>query len=272
MIKNKKIGFIGAGNMGEALIDGLLQSKVSKKDNIIAFDANEKRLTFVKNKYRIKTAENNIKLVKRSDVIIIAVKPQDIEYALKDMCWEITPKKLVISIAAGIPTSLIEGKLEKGIPVVRAMPNTPALVRAGITAICKGKSASAKDIEIAKKIFSAVGSVLIIREKLMNAITATSGSGPGYFMYLIEAFIVACMEMGMTWKMALEVVSQTALGSSKMLVDKKLNPAELREKVTSKGGTTEAAFKVFQKKKLTNAIVSGTLAAEKRAQQLAKGK
>jgi pyrroline-5-carboxylate reductase len=178
----------------------------------------------------------------------------------------------VISIAAGIPSAFIEKKLKKGIPVIRTMPNTPALIRSGITAICKGKSAKEKDLSIAKKIFSAVGDVVIVRENMMNAITALSGSGPGYFMYIIEAFLVASMELGITYGTAMKLVSQTALGSAKLLVDQKVKPAELREQVTSKGGTTEAALKVFQKKKVGQEIVSGVLAAEKRAEQLARRK
>ncbi len=272
MIKNKRIGFIGAGNMGEALIRGLLESKAAHRAMVAAYDTNQSRCKYIASKYKIKQAESNMSLVRQSDIVIIAVKPQDMESALREICWDITSGKLIISAAAGIATSYIENKLKKGIPVIRSMPNTPAFIRAGVTGICKGRYATQKDMNIAKAVFSAVGDVVTVKENLMNAVTAISGSGPGYYMYIIEAFIVASMEMGLTWNTALKLVSGTALGSARLLVEGKMSPSELREQVTSKGGTTEAALKLFQKKKLSQIIVDGALAAEKRGKQLSRSK
>lgn len=271
MLSKKKIGLIGAGKMGEVLIRGLLASGTVKKDRVFVSDTDKKRLDLIKKKYRINATSENAKVALKSDIIILAVKPKDMHDVLSQISASIDNKKLIISIAAGITTKSIERHLKKNAVVIRAMPNAPALVGEGITAISKGRFVKEKDVNAAKHIFSAVGYVVEVKEDKMDLITAISGSGPAYIMYFIEAFLVVAMEFGLTWELALEIILQTVFGSAKLLEKSRIAPAEIREMVTSKGGTTEAALEVFRKHKLDTIIRNGVRAAVRRAKVLSGG-
>jgi pyrroline-5-carboxylate reductase len=268
MIKDKKIGIIGCGNMGEAIFSRL--SEVMEKSvSLMVSEMDAARRDEIQKKYRIIAAIDNNYVVKFSDVIILAVKPKDIEGVLKqEICCGVSPKKLIISIAAGVPTDYIESIVGKDVPVVRAMPNMPAMVGSGVTALSAGSSASKKDMELAGEIFSRIGSVITVDEKLMDIVTAISGSGPAYFFYFIEALSGAAEKLGLDRKTAEAISVDTAIGSSRLLDKMKEPPGALRRKVTSKGGTTEAALKVFESKNLKKIMEEAAKAAYRRSKEL----
>lgn len=269
-MKDKKIGIIGCGNMGEALFSRL--SKVMEKSvSLMVSELDAARRAAIQEKHKIIVEIDNNYLVKYCDVIILAVKPQDLENVLRqEICCGISEKKLLISIAAGITTKYIESTVGDRIPVVRAMPNMPAVIGEAVTAICAGSGAAKKDVELARQIFSTIGDVVEVEEKDMDTVTAISGSGPAYFFYLIEALGEAAVKLGLAKETAKELAIKTAVGSSKLLDGLKEDPAVLRKKVTSKGGTTEAALKVFDKKKLKKIVEEAATAARERSKELSK--
>jgi pyrroline-5-carboxylate reductase len=270
MMKDRKIGIIGCGNMGEAIFGGL--SRVMEKSvNLMVSEMSAARRDEIQKRYKVIVEIDNNYLVKYSDVIILAVKPQDLESVLRqEVCCGVSRSKLLVSIAAGIPTGYIERIVGKDVPVVRAMPNMPAVIGKAMTALCPGSAASKEDMKLAKEIFSAVGDVIEVEEKLMDAVTAISGSGPAYFFYLIEALAEAAEKLGFDDKTASELSMKTAIGSSELLDNIGGDPASLRKKVTSKGGTTEAALKIFDTKKVKKIIEEAARAACKRSKELSK--
>lgn len=268
---DKTIGIIGCGNMGEAILKGL-SGVVEKSTRLVVSEQDLKRRDEIQTAYKIIIAPDNHYLFKYSDAVIIAVKPKDFESLLKeDICCDISSQKLIISIAAGVTTGYIESIVGEDVRVVRAMPNMPARIGEGVTGVCGGSSAKPSDIELAKDVFSTIGSVVEVKEELMDAVTAISGSGPAYFFYMIEAMVESAKGLGLDEKTARELVEKTALGSVKLLLSSKEDPASLRKKVTSKGGTTEAALKVFEAKKFISIMKAATKAACKRSGELSKG-
>ncbi len=262
----KRVGFIGAGNMGEALIKGILSGRLLKKKDIIVGDKDSKRRLYLRRKYGIEAVRDNLEVARRGDILVLAVKPQDARGVLSVVRPAFTEKKLVISIMAGIHTKYIErgGKVR----VVRVMPNAPALVGSGLTAVSAGRFALKKDVKLAKSIFACVGEVIEIKESLLDIVTALSGSGPAYLFYLLEALASAGVNRGLKKETALKLARQTAFGSGRMLNESSLSLEQLIKKVASKGGTTEAALKVFEAQGLRKIIGQGVRAAEKRAKQL----
>ncbi|MFH0763761.1 MAG: pyrroline-5-carboxylate reductase [Candidatus Omnitrophota bacterium] len=268
---DKKIGIIGCGNMGEAILSRL-SGIPEKSTSIMAGELDSARRDYIRNKYKIIVEIDNNAIVKYSDVIILAVKPKDFDNILKnEICCGVSKKKLLVSIAAGITTKYIESIVGKDIPVVRVMPNMPAIIGEGISCVAPGSAATRDDIKLAKEIFSAIGDVVEVDEKHIDAVTAISGSGPAYFFYLIEALIEAAEKLGLDEKTAKKLVLKTAVGSAKLLEALKEEPRELRKRVTSKGGTTEAALKVFEKKIVKSIIHDAVQAAHKRSKELTGG-
>jgi pyrroline-5-carboxylate reductase len=259
-LKNKKIGFIGAGNMGEALIRGLLAKKALPASRIIAHDIRPERLQELQKTFGIRAGQPE------ADIIILAVKPQQMSSVLSSLIPH--RSSLFISIAAGITTSRIETELGGSPRVVRAMPNTPALVGAGAAALCKGKHATDDDLAIAEEILGAVGITVRTEEKYLDAVTALSGSGPAYIFLVAEAMIRAGMEAGLPEDVTKKLTIQTVLGAAKMMVESGEEPGKLRQKVTSPGGTTEAALKVLSDRKLVETFVEAIRAATQRGRQL----
>jgi pyrroline-5-carboxylate reductase len=267
----KKIGIIGCGNMGGALL-ARLSAVVEKSTALMASDHDLKRREEIQTKYRMTPAIDNNYLVKNSEVIVIAVKPQDFESLLShEVCRGVSKDKLIISIAAGVGTKHIEKVIGPGVPVIRAMPNMPAIIGESMTAICGGSAAGKEHIAIATDIFKTIGDVVEVDEKLMDAVTAVSGSGPAYFFYLVESLIAAAVEHGIDKKNATKLAVKTALGSARLLEALGEDPEELRRKVTSKGGTTEAAFGVFEEKEMTHIIKAAVSKACERSRELSKG-
>jgi pyrroline-5-carboxylate reductase len=267
----KKIGIIGCGNMGEALL-GRLSKVLEKSVKLMASELDADRRAAIQEKHKIIVEIDNNYLVKYCDVIILAVKPKDLEDVLRrEVCCGIAESKILISIAAGVTTGHIESVVGKEIPVIRAMPNMPAAIGKAVTAISAGSSASSADMKLAREIFETIGDVVVVDEKLMGAVTAVSGSGPAYIFYFIEALAEAARALGIDDKTAEELAVKTFIGSSELLDKIKEHPAELRRKVTSRGGTTEAALRVFEDKGLKKVIEEAVRAACRRSEELAKG-
>ncbi len=266
---NSKIGFIGCGNMAEALIKGLLESAAIARSKLLASDISASRRKYIQAKYKVKIVNSNSLVAKNCDVIVLAVKPQNTKQVLADIYKEINSNKIIISIAAGIKIKYIEKNLPE-CKILRAMPNAPALAGAGTTALCRSKRAVSKDFDIAKRIFTGAGNVFEVNEKSMDAVTATSGSGPAYFFLFISAMINAAVSSGLDRKTARNLVISTAYGASKLALNTQENTDELIKKVASKGGTTEAALKVFQKRGFSGIVNSAVKAAVKRSKELSK--
>ena len=263
--RSLRIGIIGCGNMGGAIVRRLIGRGLP----VIVSDADAAKRREMEKRYKAKTTADNTDLAARSDIIILAVKPRDVGDVARGLsdCKGIE-KKLIISIAAGVPTGKIERMLGSKTPVVRAMPNMPALVGSGISAVSAGRYAKVSHLKAAKDILSAVGDVLDVEEGLMDAVTAISGSGPAYFFYLIESITEAARELGINEKDAKALAIKTALGSAKVLEETGCEPGDLREKVTSKGGTTEAAFRVFESKGFKDIVKEAIRASRDRAREL----
>lgn len=253
-----KIAIIGAGNMGSAIIKG-----IGKRYKIIVSDSDP-------NKLRGLNIKNNIKAVKGAGIIILAIKPQNMDTVLKEIAGKVTPKQMVISIAAGITTKKIEDSLGR-ISVIRVMPNIPLLVGMGMIVLCCGRYTKPVHIRDAKRIFSGMGKVISVKkEQLMDAVTAISGSGPAYVYLFIESLIKSAIKLGLTKDDAETLVLKTLKGAIGLLEKTGKTPEELRRRVTSPGGTTEAALKVFQKQGFSKIIEKATNAACRRAKELSR--
>jgi pyrroline-5-carboxylate reductase len=267
---DKKIGIIGCGNMGEAIL-ARLSNIIEKSVSIMVSEFDAKRRDYIQSKYKVIVEIDNNEVVKFADVIILAVKPKDLGGVLKtEICCGASKDKLLISIAAGITTKCIEDIVGKDIPVVRAMPNMAATIGESVTSISAGKAVKPEHMKLAREILLTVGDVVEVDEKLVDAVTAISGSGPAYFFYMIEAMIEAGCAAGLKKDVAGKLVLKTALGSAKLLEILKEDPAALRSKVTSKGGTTEAAIKLFEAKKFKEIIKDAVGAAMTRSKKLRK--
>lgn len=266
----RTIAFIGAGNMAEALIGSLTGSRAVAPKDIIASDVRSERLQKLKKKYGIRAARTNAEVLAFGDVIILAVKPQQMRALLQEIGGSVSRSQVVISIAAGITTKFIEGFLKKGVPVVRVMPNTPALIGAGAAGFSAGKFAKKPHRDIAEKIFSACGLAVGLEEKYINAVTALSGSGPAYIFFISEILEEAGVSMGLSREKAGALARQTIYGAGKMLKETDTPAAALRNQVTSPGGTTEAAIRYLQQHGFEKILKQAIARAEKRAQQLAQ--
>jgi pyrroline-5-carboxylate reductase len=265
---SETIGVIGAGNMGTAIVRGLVAAQVVLPESITAADIDETRLEELAADPGINTTTSLKTLTRAGDAVILAVKPQSMEELLRQLAFHVTPEHLVISIAAGISIGFVEQRLPSETRVVRVMPNTPAMVRAGATALCRGSRATDEDMELATRLFAALGTVVIVDEGQMDAVTALSGSGPAYFFYLAEKLRQAAVEHGLPEEDADELVRQTLYGAGKLLRDTGAAPEELRARVTSKGGTTAAAVEVFEEADLSNIIARAVAAAVARSKEL----
>ncbi|MFA5073382.1 MAG: pyrroline-5-carboxylate reductase [Nitrospirota bacterium] len=270
MFANKKIAFLGGGNMAEALIKGLLAANAVQTDQILVADISYDRLEYLKKTYGIVLQKNNIDAVKKADIILLSVKPQTILSVLGEIASTVEHTKLVISIAAGIPFSKIEPLLPEGSRVVRVMPNTPALVLAGAAGICKGTHATANDLTLVQRIFHSVGKAVIIEEKLMDAVVGLSGSGPAYVFTIIEALSDAGVKAGLGRSLALELAAQTVFGAAKMVLETGEHPGKLRDMVASPGGTTIEGLHTLEKGKIRATLMNAVEAATARSKELGK--
>ena len=239
-VDERKIAILGAGQIGEALIGGLLSSGWRTPAELAASTRREERAAELRERHGIEVTLSNADAAAGAALIVIAVKPQDIETLLGEIGPLIQPEQTVLSIAAAIPTAAIERHLGSGVPVVRAMPNTPAVVHEGMAGICAGSHADEQHLTLAEEALRHLGAVVRVSEPYMDAVTAVSGSGPAYFALLAEAMIEAGILLGLSREVSTQLVVQTMLGTAKQLRDLKMHPVELREMVTSPGGTTIA--------------------------------
>lgn len=269
MLKDKKIAIIGTGNMGEALASGLVSSQKSSSDNIICADVREDSLESIKDKYGVVTTTNNTDAIMQSEIIIYSVKPQILASVLKETASCLDMSKLVISIAAGVPLAAIESCVNKKLRLVRVMPNIAAFVKEGATAIAAGKHTHKDDIKLAKAIFDSVGKSVFIEENiLMDAITGLSGSGPAYIFLIVDALADAGVKMGLSRKDALFLSSQTVLGAAKLLMETKEHPGQLKDRVTSPGGTAIAGIHTLEKGGLRTTLINAVEVATARSKEL----
>ncbi len=269
LLSEKKLSVIGAGQMGEALVKGFTQSGVLEAKQILLSDVNIERLEFLRAKYQVEFTTDNRKAAESGNIILLAVKPQQIEQVLTEIKEFFRIEQLLISIAAGIKTEKIYNVIGKDMPVVRVMPNTPALVGKGMSVISRGKYADDLSAEVALKLFSSVGEAVELPENLQNQATAISGSGPAYFFLMVESLIEAGIKAGLDKDVAGKLVIQTMAGSAALLQETGKNAGELREMVTSPGGTTAAALQVFSKREFQYIVQEAVKAAIKRAEELA---
>lgn len=269
MLRGKRVGFLGAGNMAEAIIHGLIDSGRVKASEIMASDKNIERLNVIVEGYGIEGQSKNFEVARRSDIIILAVKPQVMVAVLDDIRDEIDSDKLVVSIAAGITIASLASRLGKGAKIVRVMPNTPALVLEGASAICAGEGVSDEERKVALSIFEAVGKVVTVDDEgLMDAVTGLSGSGPAFVYTFIEALSDAGVKAGLPRDVANELAGQTVYGAARTVMELKRHPAELRDMVTSPGGTTIAGMSKLEEKGFRAAVIAAVEAATKRSKEL----
>jgi len=264
----KRIAIIGAGNMGYALASGLLRSGLVGREDLSVSDPDESRLDLVREGLGAKTTRSNLECVRDADVIILAVKPSVVPPVLDEISGSVGPSQLVISIAAGVRTSAVEARLPEGVPVVRVMPNTPALVMSGICAVCRGRFASEDHLDAARSIFSSVGDVVAVDERDMDAVTGLSGSGPAYIYVLIEALADGGVKMGLQRDVALRLAAGTVLGAAKMVTELGEHPAVLKDRVVSPGGTTAAGLSVLERRGFRSALIDAVEAATLRSKEL----
>ena len=272
MFKGKKISIIGGGNMGEVIAAGIVSTGLVPATDLTVTDVVIDRLDYLKNKYAIAVATDNKAAVKTADIVILAVKPQAMGNALSELAPAVTKAKLMISIAAGIPTSFIEGYLKKGTRVIRVMPNTPALIGEGAAALAVGMAASEADLALARKIFDSVGLTVTVNEDLMDAVTGLSGSGPAYGFIIIEALSDAGVKMGLSRDTALKLAAQTMAGAAKLCLKGDRHPGQLKDMVTSPGGTTIAGIKALEEGKLRATLMEAVEAATLRSKELGKSR
>jgi len=265
---NKKIGFVGAGNMATALIKALLKANLVSHKNVFASDRNKQKLLKLKKQYKINVVFDNKELAKNVDIVFLAVKPQDINVVLKQI-KKTVKNQLVVSIAAGITLTYLQRKLGK-VRIIRVMPNIACLVGEMAAGFSLGKYATNQDKQIIKKILNAAGIGFEVKENLLDAITGLSGSGPAFFALVIDAMAKAGIKEGLSKDISYKLAIQTALGTAKLLSESNMTADEFIKTVASKGGTTEAGFKELKKGKVNNAFMKAVNKATKRSKQLGK--
>ena len=268
MADARKIAILGAGRIGEALISGLLSSGWREPGDLTASTRREERVTELAERYGIAATIDNVEAAADAALVVLAVKPQDMEALLAEVGSSLGPDQTVLTVAAATPTAVVERHLAAGVPVARAMPNTPSTVHEGIAGLCGGTSAGEEHLTLAEDALAHLGSVVRVPERSMDAVTAVSGSGPAYFALLAEAMIEAGLLLGLSREISTQLVVQTMLGTAKQLRDEKMHPVELREMVTSPGGTTIAAIRELESAGVRAAFLNAIQAAMTRAKEL----
>ncbi len=270
VLEGKKIAFIGAGNMAEAIIRGMTEGGAAKASQITASDIMPERRAFMEKTYGIDVTDDNINMVKKANVIILAVKPQVAGKVLKEAGPHMGKDKMLLSIVAGLPVSGIRRHLKEGTRIIRTMPNTPVFVGEGMVAIATGDTALAQDYEAAKAIFEPVAKTVMLEEKLIDAVLGISGSGPAYVFLMIEALADGGVKMGLPRDIAVTLAAQTLLGSAKMCLESGRHVGQLKDMVTSPGGTTIAALYAMEKAGIRAGLMEAVEAATLRSEELGK--
>ena len=270
MLKDKTIAVLGAGHMGSALIGGLVRGRLIAPKSITATRRSEDALGELRRKWDVHTSVDNRRAVKGADIVILAIKPKDAGAVLSEIAPASQKKQLFISVMAGIQTSFINARLKRPNPVVRAMPNTPALVDEAATAIAAGAHAGEADLKVAEAIFKAVGRVEVLPENLLDAVTGLSGSGPVYIYMVIEALTDGGVKMGIPRAVAARLAAQTVFGAAKLVLETGKHPAILKDEVTTPGGTAIAAVHELESKGLRTVLMDAVVTATKRSKELSE--
>ena len=264
----RTIAFLGAGNMAEALIKGLLRAGTARPESLIATARRPERLEALGRTYGVRTTQDNLAAVREADVVVLAVKPQALDKVLVQVAPAAAPGKLFISVAAGVPIAALERRLGVGARIIRTMPNTPSLVGAGACALSPGEHASEEDLAVASRVFQSVGTTTVVDENLLDAVTGLSGSGPAYIFLIIEALSDAGVKVGLPRYTALKLAAQTVLGSAQLLIETSAHPGQLKDQVTSPGGTAIAGLHTLEAGGLRTTLINAVEAATRRAREL----
>ena len=271
-IAGKRVGFVGAGNMGDALIKGILQARLVPADAILVTEPRADRLAQMVKQYGIRACADNAALAAAADVIVLAVKPQIIAAVAAELARDLAGGKLVISIAAGVPTVALRAHLAPPMRLIRVMPNTPAPVLEGVTAIARGEGLAPGDLETAQELFRAVGRVVVLDEDAMDAVTGLSGSGPAYVAIVIESLADGGVKMGLDRATAMTLAAQTVLGSAKLVLETGMHPGQIKDMVASPGGTTIAGIAALEEGAVRHTFISAVERATERSRELGKGR
>jgi len=270
-VKGKRVGFVGGGNMGEALIRGLVESNLVPSDAIAVTDVRAERTRQLAEQYGVRPVTGNVALATASDVVILAVKPQIMASVLREVLPALTRRPLLISLAAGVSTATIQSVLGKYQRLIRVMPNTPALVLEGVTAIAKTPGLEVEDLETAQEIFAAVGKVVVLDEEQLDAVTGLSGSGPAYVAIVIESLADGGVKMGLDRTTAMTLATQTVLGAATLLAETGLHPGALKDMVASPGGTTIAGIAALEEGGIRTTFIRAVERATLRSRELGRG-
>jgi pyrroline-5-carboxylate reductase len=271
MFENKRIAVLGAGKLGEALITGMLDAGIVSKKQFIATAAHRERLDQLRVKLDIETTLSNGEAVRKAHLVLVCVKPQTLEEVLRQVTDDLTPSHLVISVVASVTTRFIESILNKPIPVIRTMPNTPCLIKQGMTAIAPGKNAAPEHVVLARKIFDAIGRTLILDEKHMDAVTGLSASGPAFVYIIIESFVEAGVKVGLPREVATQLAAQMVLGAASMVLETGEHPAKLKDIVTTPAGCTIDGILELEDGGLRVTLIKAVVRATLRARELVNG-
>jgi len=267
---NGKVAFVGAGNMGQALIKGLVESETMPRDRICASDPRPEQREQCWERYSVHTSENNVDAIRDASVVVLGVKPQIIDKVLDEIRDHLPDDALVISIIAGKTIASLEARLEPTTRVIRSMPNVCCIVGAGATGLAKGSHAHDADLEVARCIFDSVGMTVTLDESLLDAVTGLSGSGPAYIFMIIEALADAGVKAGLSRWDAHALACQTVLGAAKLTIETKEHPGRLKDMVCSPGGTAIAAVHTLEAGGLRTTLINAVEAAARRAEQLGR--
>jgi pyrroline-5-carboxylate reductase len=270
MALGQTIAFLGAGNMAEALVKGLLRAGVAAPNEILCTDRRAERGPELTQRYGVRFSTSNLAAAKEAGILVLSVKPQVMDKLLEEIGPTLDASKLVISIAAGVPISAIERKVGHGVRVIRTMPNTPALVGAGATALSPGEHATEADLAQAKSLFDAIGKSVVVDEPLLDAVTGLSGSGPAYVFVIIEALADGGVKAGLSRAQAMELAAQTVYGSAKLLIETGEHPGRLKDQVTSPGGTAIAGLHTLESGGLRRTLMDAVESATNRSRELGK--
>ena len=268
---SRRIAILGCGKIGESLVAGLLSSGWREPAEVVVTSRRPERVDELAERHGVGATLSNPEAITGAGLVVLAVKPQDFEVLLGEIGPLLSPEQTVLSVAAAIPTSAIERHMADGVPVVRSMPNAPSTVHEGIAGVCAGAHADDAHLALAEEALSHLGAVVRVPERYMDAVTAVSGSGPAYFALLAEAMIEAGILLGLSREISTQLVVQTMLGTAVLLRDERMHPVELREAVTSPGGTTIRAIQALEQAGVRAAFLNAIEAAMERSRELASG-
>ncbi len=264
----KKIAFLGSGNMAEALVKGLLAAGTAAPDEIVCAEPRAERREELRQRHGVAVVAGNLAAVQQADILVLSVKPQVIDALLEEIAPAVDARKLVVSIAAGVPIAAIARKLGAATRIVRTMPNTPALVGAGATALARGAHATEADLGQAVALFEAVGTAVVVDEHLLDAVTGLSGSGPAFVFLAIEALADGGVKMGLPRHVAMALAAQTVVGAGRLVLETGEHPGKLKDQVTSPGGTTIAGVHALEAAGFRAALIAAVEAAAIRSREL----